>query len=329
MHRTAVACLLAAAAALMAPGCASAPATEEYGKAQFRRDMVIAMQLMDVADLAYAVTRAEYVKALVRRQPDIEVAALAKMHSGVSSTTRAIAVDPTPMVGLVQMYIWGKMSVFACENRTRVAPETVPCGCDPLFGKVAQVIAKVARRHISEAQLYELDQMITAYQAENPGILQVGLLRIDDIASSEAAAARVLPESEHTMLSPVTDAARQLEMTRFIGTQLVWLAARLPGAAADEFEGTLRIAMESQAAKGTMQDLGGIARHMGESAQNLAVNAEAQRELGRQIGALAEDVRAAAARADRLATLAIGTVVVLCGVAVGWMMRARRRAPTP
>jgi hypothetical protein len=87
--------------------------------------------------------------------------------------------------------------------------------------------------------------------------------------------------------------------------------------------------MESQAAKGTMQDLGGIARHMGESAQNLAVNAEAQRELGRQIGALAEDVRAAAARADRLATLAIGTVVVLCGVAVGWMLRARRRAPTP
>jgi hypothetical protein len=139
----------------------------------------------------------------------------------------------------------------------------------------------------------------------------------------------VLPSSEESMLSPVTDAAHQIEQARLLGAQMLWLAARLPMAFGDEFEGTLRIAMESQAAKGTMQDLGGIARHMGESAQNLAVNAEAQRELGRQIGALAEDVRAAAARADRLATLAIGTVVVLCGVAVGWMMRARRRAPTP
>lgn len=329
MPRTAIAFLLAAAAAIAVPGCQTTPQAEDPSKAQFRRDMVIAMQLMDVADLAHALTRTVYVDALVRRRPDIEIAAIAKMHAGISSTTRAMAVDPTPMVGLVQMYIWSKMAVFACQNRVATSPEAVPCGCDPLYGKVSEVILQVAKRHMGEAQLYELDQMIAAYQAEHPGLLQVGLLRIDDIASSEAAAARVLPETEHSMLSPVTDAARQLEMTRFIGTQLVWLAARLPGAAADEFEGSLRITMESQAAQGTMQHLGDLSRNMDATASNLAELSGAQRELARHIETLAGDVRAAAGRADRLATLAIGTVVVLCGAAVGWMLRARRRAPTP
>ncbi|MFM8783691.1 MAG: hypothetical protein ACKOFI_00665, partial [Phycisphaerales bacterium] len=160
-------------------------------------------------------------------------------------------------------------------------------------------------------------------------LLNVGLLRIDDIASSKSEVELVLPPSEESMLSPVTDAAHQLEQARLLGAQMLWLATRLPGNVADELEGSARLLAQSEVAQRALADLHGLGPTMAATADNLKVNAEAQRELASQIAVLAHEVSGAAARADRALTIVVGALVVAAGLAVGWMLRGRRKAPTP
>ena len=201
--RTRISAILAASAVLA--GCAAqAKDTPGYDKAALRKDVALATKLMDLADLASAEARMQYVRLLVQRAPDIELAAMAKLQAGIGSATRAMALDPSPMQGLVQMYIWSRMARFACENRKQVMPEAVPFPCDDCYGRVADQLSVLAKAELGEARLMELDRLIGAYQADNPRLLHVGLLRIDDIASSKAQVDLVLPSEEESMLSPVT-----------------------------------------------------------------------------------------------------------------------------
>ncbi|MBU3683626.1 MAG: hypothetical protein FGM39_06390 [Phycisphaerales bacterium] len=327
--RAAIAALLLASIAPPMAGCATTPEKDTYERRKLKEDMVIAMHLMDLADLAYFKARNQYIQALVTNLPSRTVAAMSKMQAGIGSTTRAMAVDPNPRAGLVHMYTWVQMARFSCANRIRLAPETMPCGCDDIFGKVSEMVRKVAVKYMTAEQLAELDRMIAAYQAANPDLLHVGLLRVDDIATSDAAAALILPESEETMLSPVTDAAHQLELTRFLGNQLVWLAARLPNGAADDFDSVGRLLLESGPAHQAVAGLGTIGAQVGDAAARIEQNSSAQRELATQISALGQDVRGVAARAERIAVVALGVAAVLVGIVVGWAMRARRRSPAP
>ena len=316
-------------AAVLAARCAAPAKDAGYDKEALRKDVVLATKLMDIADLAHAEARTQYVKLMVRRAPDIEIAALAKLQAGVSSTTRAMALDPAPLQGLVQMYIWSRMGIFACENRKRVMPASVPCPCEDIYGRVARQLETLAKAELGTARLAELDRLIVGYQAENPDLVQVGLLRIDDIASSKSLVDLVLPPTEESMLSPVTDAAHQIEQARLLGAQMLWLAARLPTSMADELEGSTRLLAQSDVAQRALADLDGLGPRMAATADNLKVNAEAQRELASQIAVLAQDVRGAAARADRALMIVVGALVVAAGIAVGWILRARRRAPAP
>ena len=318
------------AAAVLAAGCAShARDAAGYDKEALRKEVALATKLMDIADLAHAEARMQYVTLLVRRAPDVEIAAVAKLQAGVSSAVRAMAIDPSPIQGLVQMYIWSRMAGFACENRRRVMRESVPFPCDELYGRVAVQLAALAKAELGDARLAELDRLIAAYQAENPTLIQVGLLRIDDIATSKMEVELVLPSSQESMLGPVTDAAHQIEQARLLGAQMLWLAARLPMAFGDEFEGSTRLLAQSDVAQRALADIHGLGPTMAATADNLKVNAEAQRELASQIAVLAQDVRGAATRADRALTIVVGALVVAAGIAVGWMLRARRKASAP
>jgi hypothetical protein len=324
--RTRIAATLAAVAAVA--GCAAtAKDGPGYDKAALRKDVALATKLMDLADLASAEARMQYVRLLVQRAPDLELAAIAKLQAGIGSVTRAMALDPSPMQGLVQMYIWGRMAPFACENRKRAMPEAAPFSCDDVYGRVADQVSALAKAELGDARLAELDRMIAAYQAANPGLLHVGLLRIDDIASSQSQVDLVLPSAEESMLSPVADAAHQIEHARLLGAQVLWLAARLPGSMADEFEGSARLLAQTETARHALADLDALGPHMSATADNLKVNAEAQRELASQIAVLAQDVRGAAARADRALAIVVGALAVAAGIAVGWMLRARRKPP--
>jgi len=326
--RMRIAAALAAIAAVA--GCA-APArdTPGYDKAALRKEAALATKLMALSDLASADARMQYVRLLVQRAPDFEVAAIAKQQAGIASVTRAMALEPSPVQGLVQMYIWARVARFACENRKQVRPETVPFSCDDIYGPVADQLAALAKAELGDVRLAELDRMIAAYQAANPGLLFVGLLRIDDIASSKSEVDLVLPPADESMLSPVTDAAHQIEQARILGAQVLWLAARLPGSMADELEGSARVLAQTEAAQRALADLHGLGPTMAATADNLRVNAEAQRELASQISVLAQDVRAAASRADRALTIVVGALVVAAGIAVGWVLRGRRKAPLP
>ena len=324
--RTRIAAILATFAVVA--GCA-APAkdTPGYDKEALRKDVALATKLMDLADLASAEIRMQYVRLLVQRAPELELAAIAKLQAGIGSATRAMALDPSPMQGLVQMYIWSRMARFACENRRQVMPEAVPFSCDDAYGRVADQLSVLAKAELGGTRLMELDRLIAAYQAENPKLLHVGLLRIDDIASSKSQVDLVLPSEEESMLSPVSDAAHQIEQARLLGAQFLWLAARLPTSMADEFEGSARLLGQADVAQRALADLDALGPRMAATAENLKVNADAQRELASQIAVLAQDVRGAAARADRALTIVVGALVVAAGIAVGWMLRARRKAP--
>ena len=326
--RTRIAAILVASA--MVAGCAApGKGASGYDKEAMRRDVALASKLMDLADLASTQARTQYVRLLVQRAPDLELAAIAKLQAGITSVSRAMALDPSPVQGLVHMYIWSRMARFACENRKQSLPESMRFPCDELYGRVADQLSSLAKAELGAARLAELDRLIAAYQAEHPTLLHVGLLRIDDIASSRSEVELVLPPAEESMLSPVTDAAHQIEQARLLGAQMLWLAARLPGTVADELEGSARLLAQSEVAQRALADLHGLGPTMAATADNLRVNAEAQRELASQISVLAQDVRAAASRADRALTIVVGALVVAAGIAVGWMLRARRKAPSP
>jgi hypothetical protein len=327
--RTRITAILVATVAVVAGCAAPAKDTSGYDKEALRKDVALATKLMDIADLAHAEARIQYVRLLVQRAPEMQLAAIAKLQAGISSVTRAMALDPAPLQGLVQMYIWSRMGTFACENRKKLMAESVPCTCDDIYGRVTLQLTTLAKAELGEKRLAELDRLIAAYQAEHPTLLNVGLLRIDDIASSQSLVELVLPPSEESMLSPVTDAAHQIEQARLLGAQMLWLATRLPGNVADELEGSARLLAQSEVAQRALADLHGLGPTMAATADNLKVNAEAQRELASQIAVLAQDVRGAAARADRALTIVVGALVVAAGIAVGWMLRGRRKAPTP
>ena len=173
------------------------------------------------------------------------------------------------------MYIWSRMARFACENRKQSMPESMQFPCDELYGRVADQLSSLAKAELGTARLAELDRLIAAYQAEHPTLLHVGLLRIDDIASSRSEVELVLPPAEESMLSPVTDAAHQIEQARLLGAQMLWLAARLPGTVADELEGSARLLAQSEVAQRALADLHGLGPTMAATADNLRVNAEA------------------------------------------------------
>lgn len=279
---------LAALVALAALAACSGPhAAGDPGKDALRRDIVLATQLMGVADLAQAISRDELSRLVLSEAPSEQVAYAARVHSGITSSVSGFALDPTPRAGLARMYLWCRIARAACANRVRLRPSAVIDNCDRIYGRIEASVDAIAAREMSAEQRERLAEMAARYLAAHPDIVNAGFMRIDDIAESREAAEFVIPESASSMLSPVEDATRQLELMRFLGTQLLWVATRAPETAGATLEAEVRLLLQTPETRAALQSAAAIGTGLASTRESISELREEHRRLARGIEALA------------------------------------------
>jgi outer membrane murein-binding lipoprotein Lpp len=101
--------------------------------------------------------------------------------------------------------------------------------------------------HITPEKRAVLDAAITAYKTKHPNLISAGMIRLEDLAAYSGTASAVFDAAEPDMMSPISNAATELEQTRLLGAHVVWLASRLPTAAGWEAQATIDMAMSSPA----------------------------------------------------------------------------------
>jgi len=308
-----------ACAALPAAGCA--PRLENtHDKDALRQEAVLGVQLMDIADLGNALMREAYAQEALDPDTDSrKLAVTARLTAGVSSTLRAMAISPSPRDGLVQMYIWCRVGKFAARNRERKAPGMVPDLSESVYGRIEAQLQPIAERNLSARQLASIDAIIVRFTEANPDLLSVGLMRLDDIAESKEAADLILPDSAPDMLSPVTDAARQLELMRLLGLQAIWLVARTPEAVGMELDGSARVILESKPIERLLERTGSIQGALGDAGARLDSVSKSQERIAEELRGLSGSLTTIAAKAERAVLFGgLGAVVMLViGFAIG------------
>jgi len=310
--------------ALLAAGCS--PRLENtHDKDLLRQEAVLGVQLMDIADLGNALMREAYAQEALDPDTDSrKLAVTARLTAGVSSTLRAMAISPSPRDGLVQMYIWCRVGKFAARNRERKAPGMVPDLSESIYGRIEAQLQPIAERNLSAQQLASLDAIIARFTEANPELLSVGLMRLDDIAESKEAADLILPDSTPDMLSPVTDAARQLELMRLLGLQAIWLVARTPDAVGMEVDSAARVVLESKPIERLLERTGSIQGALGEAGARLDSVSKSQERIAEELRGLSVSLTSIARQAERAVLLGgLGAVVML---AVGFAIGRRGRS---
>jgi hypothetical protein len=316
----------AIAAMLLLASCSAPQYADGREKEMLRRNATLSNQLMGLADLAGALWQEQVTRALAEGRTELQIATLARLHAGIASVTRAIAINSSPQEGLTTMYIWIKLGEHACRNRVRLMPSYFVDNCGEVFGRLNPVIDRLLSEYLDRAHIAEIDKLIASYKLEYPDSLTFGMLRIDDIAGSHAASDLVLEDSTPSMMSSVTDASRQIEMARLLGVQGVWMLARLPEALADHMDGTARMILEGTRIHEMAEHAERISERMDTVAESISTVASAQDKLSTDVAALTAAVHDASARAERAGMVALGLGLTGVGVWMGFRWRANRSA---
>lgn len=261
-------------------GCAQHRLRSEKETQNLRNAVELSARLLDIADYTTSVFDQELTRAYYDGVPEDQYSALMRARNGPVSTVRALALSADPGEALVDLYVYVRLARWACENRAAARTDILQLHCAHTFGRVQERIDAVAEELLDPKQRAQIDGLVETYKQEHPGQLSIGLMRLTELADFSGSRARVLDAASPDMLSPVTDAARQLEQARLLGGQLVWLFSRMPGAIGWEASSALRGTIESPQAKAFLERT----QRMGEG---LASAREAMDTLGNRVDALA------------------------------------------
>jgi hypothetical protein len=236
--RACAACLVVAWCAL-AWGCASGPSRSE--RAVLQQRLELSSELLDLADSIGAQFQASYVQAVAADVSPKQLAIAAVARNEGSNNVRAIVLGLNPWGDLVDLYVWAHIAEAACRNRVRLRPDLVVNNCDSTFGLIRERVEELARKRLDPDLLARVDAAIGQYLAGHPDSVTAGLFRLQDL---EDRTGLRIPTSE-TMdwdLGSISEAARQLEETRLLGQQFLWLVSRLPTAFGWEAQGAVYLA---------------------------------------------------------------------------------------
>lgn len=252
-----------------------------------RQRLALSQRLLEIADEAHSSTDQTVVQALLEKDSPEHLASAQRMHSHVSTIVRSLALTQSPEQSIVRMYVWVRLAEWACHNRVEANPELVPDNCSSIFPSLRQHIDSVAMKVIDAEKLRHLDGLVERYQERHPKQLTIGLMRIDDMADHLPAEQMILERAAPTMFSPVSDAAREIEQTRILGGQLVWLMARMPTTVGDEVDSSLRGILESQRIHQVFEGAAQASEKLSNAGRILQELAHANENLTTNIGTLA------------------------------------------
>ena len=281
--------VLAALAATTLAAC-QAESRGSDDRENLRQRLALSQRLLEIADDAHSATEQAVVQGLLRKDSSIHVAAAQRMHAHVSTVVRSLALTQAPEQAIVRLYVWVRLAEWSCHNRVAADPTTVPDNCDMVFPDLRLHIDGVAAKVIDAETLRHLDGIVARYEERHPNQLSIGLVRIDDLADHMPEAQMILERAAPTMMSPVSDAARELEQTRILGSQLVWLMARMPTTLGDEIESTVRVLLESDRVREANAGLVRASDQFANAGKVLQELAKADAQIATRVDALAGSV---------------------------------------
>jgi hypothetical protein len=202
----------------------------------------------------------------------------------------------------------------------RLNPTLIPDNCARSYGAVAARINHVAEKVIDPKRRAQIDALVADFMEHNPDRLTIGTMRLQEVVDSRKLKQVNLDDMTPTMFSPISDAARQLEQTRLLGMQLVWLLARMPVAIGEEVETGARVVLESEGMKGTLGRVDAVAMRLEAAAGTLARVAEAQAKVSAELAGVHESLDRISTSVDTLSgarEVANRSLLWLAGIAAG------------
>jgi hypothetical protein len=178
----------------------------------------------------------------------------------------------------------------------------------------------VAEKVIDPKRRAQIDALVADFMEHNPDRLTIGTMRLQEVVDSRKLKQVNLDDMTPTMFSPISDAARQLEQTRLLGMQLVWLLARMPVAIGEEVETGARVVLESEGMKGTLGRVDAVAVRLEAAAGTLARVAEAQAKVSAELAGVHESLDRISTSVDTLSgarEVANRSLLWLAGIAAG------------
>lgn len=262
---------------VVAVGCASEPSRSERQVLQQRLEL--SSELLDLSDSIGAQFQASYVEAVAANVPPKQLAVAAMARNEGSNNVRAIVLGLNPWGDLVDLYVWAHIAEAACRNRVRLRPDMVFDNCSATFGVIRERVEELARKRLDPDLLARVDAAIGQYLTGHPDSVTAGLFRLQDL---EDRTGLRIPASE-TMdgdLGSISEAARQLEETRLLGQQFLWLISRLPTAIGWEAQGAVYLANAQDTLVGVDHGLAEVSSGLAGTSQHLSDVADRMDKLG-------------------------------------------------
>lgn len=310
-----------------------------------RRDAVeLSGRLLDTADFVASKFQEAYVAGFAAKIPARQLAAIAVIRNEATANARALVLGPDPEGDLVDLYVWTRVALKSCENRSTRIDEFKNFDCARTYGAVAEHVRELALAYLSPDRLARIDLAVQAFFDSHPDLLMASLFRLNDLADQTGTRVEVLEAGGDDMFSSLNDTARQLQQTRMLGQQVLWLVSRTSTMVGWEAQTAIAITMESDRVLSidrAMSQIGpGLEAH-GKALDALATSVASQErglegvsksllELGERIDGLAKHVPEPVALRDvvRESILLAGAVLLaLVGVAAAcaWFVLRHRR----
>lgn len=285
-------------AATVAAGCTSAPQSSAE-VAELRTSVQLSARLLDASDTTSAAFDRIVNKALMESAPPRELYSYMLTRAETTANVRALALGADPAGALVDLYVFSRLALWACENRVRLHPDIALAPCEPTYGVLRDEITQIAREYMTPEKVAKVDAAIDAWTKAHPDRMVIGLFRLSDLAESSGTAPLVLEQVAPSMFSPVTEAAQQLQEARLLGYQALWLASRLPMSLAWQLDATIYGAISSDPAVKAISNVESLSRNISGahevfdrlSASNTTLSAQAA-ALGNRVEALEKSVAA-------------------------------------
>jgi hypothetical protein len=272
-------------------GCTGAPQTSTE-MAQLRSSVQLSARLLDASDTTSAAFDRIVNKALMESAPPRELYSYMLTRAEATANVRALALGADPAGALVDLYVFSKLALWACENRTRLHPEIALTPCESTYGVLRDEVTLIAREYMTRDKLARVDAAIDAWTKAHPERMVVGLFRLSDLAESSGTAPLVLEQVAPSMFSPVTEAAQQLQEARLLGYQALWLASRLPMSLAWQLDATIYGAISSDPAAKAISNVESLSRNISGAHEVFERLSASNKALSTQAAALGDRVEA-------------------------------------
>lgn len=267
-----------------------------------RRDAVeLSGRLLDTADYVASKFQEAYVAGFAAKIPARQLAAIAVIRNEATANARALVLGPDPEGDLVDLYVWTRVALKSCENRSTRIDEFKNFDCARTYGAVAEHVRELAVAYLSPDRLARIDLAVQTFFDSHPDLLMASLFRLNDLADQTGTRVEVLEAGGDDMFSSLNDTARQLQQTRLLGQQVLWLVSRTSTMVGWEAQTAIAVTMESERVLSVDRSMSQIGPGLDSHAKALDALAKSVASQQRGLEDVATSLHALGERIDGLA----------------------------